>query len=56
MTECPRCGHNVDTLHFVEPDMISTDLIDSMDSDNANTDTRADLEVCAECLNEVIRN
>lgn len=54
MVKCARCARGVDTVHVVTPDVITKELIDSIDhgeEDLAGRETS--MEVCAECMDEL---
>lgn len=50
MAVCPRCNQDVDTLQFVAPDILTKEIIESIDSGQSNVTEQGDIEVCAECL------
>jgi len=53
MVKCARCGNGVDDLQNISPDMISKELIDSVDHGEEDMAREGGLEVCAECMDEL---
>jgi len=53
MVKCARCGNGVDDLQNISPDMISKELIDSVDHGEEYMAREGGLEVCAECMDEL---
>lgn len=52
MVNCARCDRDVDTLQTVTPDVITKELIDSIDHGEADLAGReSSMDVCAECMN-----
>ena len=53
MVKCARCGRNVDDLQHISPDVITEELIDSIDLGKKDLAGEGDLKVCAECMDEL---
>jgi hypothetical protein len=53
MVNCARCGNDVDEVHHVTPDLISAELVDSIDHGEEDVAGEDGLNVCAECLDEL---
>ncbi|GAB6861351.1 hypothetical protein JCM17092_14400 [Haloplanus litoreus] len=53
MVNCARCGRDVDDLQRISPDVISKELIDSIDHGEEDLAGEDDLKVCAECMAEL---
>ena len=53
MVKCARCGRDVDDLQNISPDMISKELIDTVDHGEEDIARENGLEVCAECMDEL---
>lgn len=53
MLTCARCGRDVDSLHPITPDAIKTDVLDSIDHGEEDLAGEGDVEVCAECMDEL---
>lgn len=54
MVRCVRCDRDVDELKSVTPDVISEDVIDSIEHGKEDLATRgSEMSVCTECLNEL---
>lgn len=51
MAKCARCGSDVDTVHTVTPDVITKELIESIDEGEEDMSGReSSMTVCAECM------
>lgn len=54
MVKCARCDREVDEVEKVTPDVITKDVIDSIEHGEKDLAGReGDMEVCAECLDEL---
>ena len=53
MVKCARCGRDVDDLQSISPDVITKELIDSIDHSEEGFAGVGDLKVCAECMDEL---
>ena len=53
MAKCARCGRDVDEVQFVSPDVITKELIDSIDHSEEDFAGEGDIEVCVECMDEL---
>lgn len=53
MVNCARCGREVDDVHRITPDLISKELVDSIDHGEEDVAGEDGLSVCAECLDEL---
>ena len=53
MVKCARCGRAVDDLQNISPDVITKELIDSIDHGEEDFAGESDLKVCTECMNEL---
>ena len=53
MVKCARCDHDVDDLQNISPDVISKELIDSVDHGEEDIAREDSIEVCAECMDEL---
>ena len=53
MVKCARCGLDVDELENVSPDVISEELLDSIDHGKEDFAGEGDLKVCVECMDEL---
>jgi hypothetical protein len=53
---CPRCNRDAGTLQFVPPDMLSRELVDSLDDGDRSLAGAGDAEVCRECMDELKQN
>ncbi len=53
MVECTRCGRDVDELHIISPDVITEELVDSIDHGEEDLAGEGGMEVCAECMDEL---
>lgn len=55
MVKCARCDRDVDTVQTVTPDVITTELIDSVDNGGEDLAGRErSLDVCDDCIEELI--
>lgn len=55
MVECARCGRDVDDLQSISPDVITNELVNSMDHGEAELAAEGEMEVCVECMDELKR-
>ena len=53
MVKCARCGRDVDDLQSITPDVITKELIDSLDHGEEDLAGEGDLKVCTECMDEL---
>lgn len=53
MANCARCGRDVDTLQNISPDVISKELIEAIDNREEDLARNGNMEVCAECMNDL---
>lgn len=53
MVKCARCGREVDGVQNITPNVITKELIDSIDHAEEVLAGEDDLEVCAECMDEL---
>ncbi len=53
MVKCARCGRDVDEVQSISPDVITKELIDSIDHGEEVVAGEGGIEVCAECMNEL---
>ena len=53
MVKCHQCGHDVDDLHIITPDVVTKELIDSIDHGEETLTEEGDMKVCAECMDEL---
>ncbi len=51
MVKCARCDHDVDDVRNISPDMVSRELIDSVDHGEEDMGREDSTEVRAECIN-----
>lgn len=56
MVNCARCGRDVDDIHIITPDVITKELVDSIDDGEEELAGKGDMKVCAECMGELKRN
>lgn len=56
MVKCPRCGRDVDTLQIVTPDVVTKEVINSIDYGEEELVGEDGMEVCAECMDELTEN
>lgn len=56
MAKCPRCDREVGELQVLTPDVISKDVINSIDQGEADLADGEGLKVCAECMIELRGN
>lgn len=50
---CPRCNQDGGALQFVSPDLLTKEIIESIDSGLSDLNEQEGIEVCAECLAEL---
>lgn len=53
MENCARCSRNTDDLQSISPDVITSELIDSLDHGKEALAGEDDIKICAECLDEL---
>lgn len=53
MARCVRCGRDVDELETLPPDVITNELIDSLDHGEDDLAGEDDMRLCAECMEEL---
>lgn len=53
MSKCVRCGRDVDEVQSISPDVITKELIDSIDHGEEDFAGEGNIEVCAECMDEL---
>lgn len=53
MVECARCGRDVDDLQNVSPDVITEELVDSIDHGEEDLAEAGGMKICAECMDEL---
>lgn len=53
MVKCPQCGHDVDNLQIITPDVVTKELIDSIDHGEEIFTEEGDMKVCAKCMDEL---
>lgn len=53
MAECARCGRDVDDLQSISPDVITKELVDSIDHGEEDFAGKGGMKVCAECMAEL---
>jgi hypothetical protein len=54
MVKCARCDCEVDHVQYVTPDVITKEVIDSIDHGEKDLSGREDtMKVCAECMDEL---
>lgn len=53
MTTCARCGREVDDLEKISPDVITRELIDSIDQGKEGLAGDDGMKVCAKCMAEL---
>lgn len=54
MVNCARCDRDVENVHTVTPDVITKELIDSIDHGEEDLAGReSSMAVCAECMEEL---
>lgn len=53
MVKCARCGRDVDDVQNITPDVITKELLDSIDHGEEDLAGEDDLKVCAECMDEL---
>lgn len=53
MAECARCDCDADDLQSISPDVISKELIDSIDHGEEDFAGEGGIKVCAECMAEL---
>lgn len=54
MVDCARCGRDVDAVETVTPDVITSELLESID--HGATDLagqESNLKICTECMDEL---
>lgn len=57
MVRCARCDRDVDAVESVTPDVISHEVIDSIDHGKEDLAERGGgMNVCAECMDELRGN
>lgn len=53
MVSCARCGRDVEELQTVSPDVMTKELIESIDHGEAELIEEDGLKLCAECIDEL---
>lgn len=53
MVTCVRCGHDVADVQNITPDVITKELIDSIDNGEEDLAGEGNIKVCAECMDEL---
>lgn len=53
MVNCARCGRDVEKLQSIPPDVISKEQIDAIEYGEQDLARKGNMEVCAECMNEL---
>lgn len=53
MVKCARCGRGVDDLQRVTPDVLTKEVIDSINHGEEDLAGEGDMEVCAGCMDEL---
>lgn len=53
MVECARCGRDVNEVYSITPDLITNELVDEMDHGETDIAGEGDMEVCADCMDEL---
>lgn len=53
MAECARCGQNAEDLEIISPDVITKELVDSIDQGETDLARDGGMKVCAECMDEL---
>lgn len=53
MVKCPRCGRDVDELQTATPDLISREVLNSIDHGEDDFTGEDGVEICSGCLSEL---
>lgn len=54
MVTCARCSRDVDDVQIVTPDIMTKELMESIDHDEEEPGgQKSSMEVCAECMDEL---
>lgn len=53
MLKCARCGRDSDDIQEITPDLITTELIESIDHGEQDLSGQGSVKVCAECMDEL---
>lgn len=53
MVECARCSRDVETVQNITPDIMTNELIDSIDHGEQDLAEDGEMEICAECMDEL---
>jgi hypothetical protein len=54
MVTCARCGRDVDDVETVTPDVITKEVLDSIDHGETDLAGReGEMKICTECMDEL---